>query len=152
MSNTLPSIRNFFDTYLGYDTVLRHVEKAINSGGTAMAGNSYPPINVMKNRDDNSYLIEIALAGFKKNEIGVEHSKKNHILRVFSKLNEEGMTMTGTTPYDVIRQRIAKRTFSTAFTVADDLQVDSVKFEDGLLSIRLVSIVEEDDIRAIDIE
>lgn len=149
------SLRPLFETHLGYDTLFRHLESLIASGETRNSHNNYPPANIIRNKEDGSYAIELALAGFKKNEIKIELQKRQRLLRISSVLSDEQKTSPWTLhpeTYDVVRNKIAKRSFNTAFTISEDLEVTQAKFEDGLLTIILVPIAQDGELLDIAIQ
>ena len=94
----------------------------------------FPPYNIQK-VEDFKYTIEMALAGFSKEDIEVEVA--DGVLTVRSvKDNEESD--------DVIHRGISYRKFVRKFTMADDIVVNSAKLENGLLHISLERIVPEE--------
>ena len=95
---------------------------------------NYPPYNLIQVNNHESKL-EIALAGFKKNELKVYTE--------FGKLYVEGKKETSQTDGEFIHQGLAQRSFQRVWTVSDDTKVGSVKFEDGLLTVELKKIVPE---------
>lgn len=98
-------------------------------------GTSYPPYNLIKN-DNSNYEIEIALAGFKAEEIEV--STEQNILTVASKITKRDSERT------YLHQGLSKRSFRNTWQLADDVKVASVDFEDGLLTISLEKIIPEE--------
>ena len=95
---------------------------------------NYPPYNVIQVNNVESRL-EIALAGFKKKEVKVYTE--------FGKLYVEGQKKDKETVGEVVHKGLAQRPFQRAWTISDDCEVRSVKFEDGLLSVELGKIVPE---------
>lgn len=95
---------------------------------------NYPPYNLIKN-DSNNFEIEVALAGFKKEEIEV--STESGILRVASKVSPKD------TEVQYLHKGLSKRSFSTTWQLSDDIRIVDVIFEDGLLKISLEKIVPE---------
>jgi molecular chaperone IbpA len=94
--------------------------------------NNYPPYNLIQITNTESRL-EIALAGFKKDEVKVytEYGK----LIVESKKEEKEQE----TNYK--HRGIALRSFNRSWTIADDTVVKEVNFEDGLLTVTLGKVV-----------
>lgn len=113
---------------VGLDSVFNRLD--------AMSGHNtnYPPYNIIKN-DAANYEIEIALAGFKANEI--EISTEQNILRVASKVEKRDTDRT------YLHKGLSKRSFSNTWQLGDDVRVSSVDFEDGLLTISLEKIIPE---------
>ena len=93
---------------------------------------TYPPYNIVQHNNHESSL-EIALAGFKKKEVNVYTQD--------GKLFVEGQKEDKETETNYLHKGLAQRSFTRAWTVADDTEVRSVDFEDGLLSITLGRIV-----------
>ena len=95
---------------------------------------NYPPYNLIQLNNHESKL-EIALAGFKKDELKVYTE--------FGKLYVEGRKEESEVDGTFVHQGLAQRSFKRIWTVTDDTQVGSVKFEDGLLTVQLNKIVPE---------
>ena len=93
--------------------------------------NNYPPYNLI-NLSNTESRLEIALAGFKKDEIKVytEYGK----LVVESKKETKEDT-------EYAYKGIAQRSFNRSWTIADDTIVKEVNFEDGLLTVTLGKVV-----------
>ena len=95
---------------------------------------NYPPYNLVHLNNHESRL-EIALAGFKKDEVKVYTE--------FGKLSVEGKKEESETVGEVVHKGLAQRSFSRAWTLTDDTEVRQVVFEDGLLTVELGKIVPE---------
>ena len=95
---------------------------------------NYPPYNLVQLNNHESKL-EIALAGFKKDELKVYTE--------FGKLYVEGKKEESEVDGSFVHQGLAQRSFQRLWTVTDDTEVGSVKFEDGLLTVELKKIVPE---------
>ncbi|NBU99343.1 MAG: heat-shock protein [Spirochaetia bacterium] len=121
-----------WDTYpafsVGLDDIFTRLE--------AMSGHntSYPPYNLIKH-DGSNYEIEIALAGFKANEIEV--STEQNILKVASRIEKRNSER------NYLHKGLSKRAFSNTWQLSDDVKVVGVDFVDGLLSISLEKIIPE---------
>ena len=95
---------------------------------------NYPPYNLIQVSNTESVL-ELALAGFKKNQVNVYTQD--------GKLFVEGQREDGETDTDYIHRGVAQRSFTRCWTLSDETEVRSVSFEDGLLSITLGKVVPE---------
>ena len=95
---------------------------------------NYPPYNLIQLNNHESKL-EIALAGFKKDELKVYTE--------FGKLYVEGKKEEPENNGEFVHKGLAQRSFERVWTVSDDTKVGSVKFEDGLLTVELNKIVPE---------
>ena len=94
---------------------------------------NYPPYNLIQVNNTESRL-EVALAGFKKDEVKVytEYGK----LIVEGKKEEKQET-------DYVHRGLAQRSFDRSWTIADETIVKEVVFEDGLLTVTLGKVVPE---------
>ena len=95
---------------------------------------NYPPYNLVQLNNHESKL-EIALAGFKKNEL--------QVFTEFGKLHVEGKKEESEVDGTFVHKGLAQRSFKRVWTVSDDTEIGSVKFEDGLLTVQLNKIVPE---------
>ena len=95
---------------------------------------NYPPYNLIQLNNHESKL-EIALAGFKKDELKVY----TEFGKLYVKGSKEESKVDGT----FIHQGLAQRNFERVWTVSDDTKVGSVEFVDGLLTVQLNKIVPE---------
>ena len=93
---------------------------------------NYPPYNLIQLNNHESKL-EIALAGFKKDEL--------QVYTEFGKLYIKGRKEESEDDGTFVHKGLAQRSFERVWTVTDDTKVGSVKFEDGLLSVELKKIV-----------
>ena len=95
---------------------------------------NYPPYNLVTVSNVESRL-ELALAGFKKKQVNVYTQD--------GKLFVEGQREDGETGKEYIHRGVAQRSFTRTWTLAEDTEVISVEFEDGLLTVVLGKVVPE---------
>ncbi len=93
---------------------------------------NYPPYNLVTVSNVESRL-ELALAGFKKKQVNVYTQD--------GKLFVEGQREDGESGKEYIHRGVAQRSFTRTWTLAEDTEVRSVEFEDGLLTSVLGRIV-----------
>ena len=93
---------------------------------------NYPPFNLIQVNNVESRL-EIALAGFKKDEVSVYTE--------FGKLHVEGKKEESENDGEFVHKGLAQRSFERQRTLAEDTEVRSVSFDDGLLVVELGRIV-----------
>ena len=93
---------------------------------------NYPPFNLVQLNNHESKL-EVALAGFKKDEVKVYTE--------FGKLHVEGNKEEKETDVEYTHRGLAQRSFKRSWTLSEDCEVRQVVFEDGLLSIELGKVV-----------
>jgi molecular chaperone IbpA len=118
--------------------VFDHFEHMMNDNFFRGTMGNFPPYNIVKT-GDNTYDVELALAGFNKKDIEVEY--KENLLTVKSKKqdNAEETDEDG----NVIHRGISKRMFSKTFTIANDVEVKGAELKDGLLKVSLERIIPE---------
>ena len=121
---------------IGFDNVFDHFERMFEDDFRALSVPNFPPYNIVKT-GNNKYDVELALAGYSKKDITV--SLEDGVLTIKSiKEEKEDKEEDG-----VIHKGIAKRYFSKAFTIADDVEVKGAELKDGLLKVSLERIVPE---------
>jgi len=101
---------------------------------TPMQSSNYPPYNLIQLNNHESKL-EIALAGFKKDELKV--------FTEFGKLYVEGRKEESEVDGTFIHKGLAQRSFERVWQITDDTEIGSVEFTDGLLTVQLNKIVPE---------
>ena len=99
----------------------------------------YPPYNIRK-INEAQYVIEIALAGFSKDDIEVEVTEGSLTIR--SKKLDEKEEDTSEDSY--VHKGIAKRTFLRCWTLSDDIFVKGADLKDGMLVINLEKVIPEE--------
>ena len=112
---------------IGFDTLFTNIL-------AATAANNYPPHNIVK-YDDTYYEIELAVAGFTKQDITIE-------------VNQDLLTITGKKPGDVtytkkefLHRGLAFRDFEQTFTLAEYMEVEDAKVENGMLTIGIKRLI-----------
>ncbi len=118
---------NFRRSSVGFDRLFDMLENS-NFGGE-----NYPPFDLIK-VDDNRYRIEVAVAGFSKDDIEIT-SQQNQLLVRGQKGDENGS--------NYVHRGIANRSFERRFALADHIQVRGADLKDGMLAIELVREIPE---------
>ena len=118
-------MQHFFDRAIGFDDLHRH----LNSGKK-----TFPPYNVIK--DGEKTLVEVALAGYSKNDIKVVVEDAT--------LSIEGSGDSDHKDKQHLHRGIANRKFKTSFSLAEYVEVISADFKDGLLTVTLEQLVPEE--------
>ena len=136
MSITFPqNIRDFeraFQASVGFDSFFSRLFD-VDSGATASTG--YPPYNIKKT-GEFAYQIEMALAGFSKDELQVEVADGTLSIKTVPSEKEEDK--------DFLHRGIAKRQFSRRFTLSNDVVVKGADLYNGLLTIDLERVIPEE--------
>jgi len=120
----LPSIHKFG---IGFDSMFDELNRIQNQQ------TNYPPYNIVKISEDN-FLIEIAVAGFARDEIDIQ-------------LENRVLTVRGTktaSAHDYLHKGISDRDFVRNFTLAEHVEVNHAVQKDGILTINLERIIPEE--------
>ena len=134
----LPTIHDLNRSWIGAD---RFFERFASM--PTYEDNSYPRFNVTK--DGDNYQIEVALAGYKKENIIVER-----VENVLSIHGEKSLKDVADESY--LHRGITRKAFKRSFTISDDVRIDQASFVDGILTVDLhVEIPEEKKPRQIEI-
>lgn len=143
---TIPSLSSvdyerYLPSLLGFESVFAALDNAshlVTSGASA-----FPPVNVVKT-DEYNFVVELAVAGYKLDEIEITAEKNS--LKVTGKKTE-------TDGRQYLVKGIAGRTFSRQFVLSDTVVVREAELVDGILSIHLENVVpEEQKLRKIEIK
>ena len=130
---------------VGFDSIFDEFDRMLES--TERYSTNYPPYNI-KRVNDTDYRIEVALAGYDKDDIEVE--LKDSALTVRNKTKEQAIDEKGN---GVIHKGISTRQFERAFTISEDIKVKDAELKNGLLTIDLERIIpDEKKSRLIDIK
>lgn len=114
---------------VGFDRIFRDVENMLNQ---VEQSTSFPPHNIIK-IDDNQYLVELAVAGFKKNDITIKII--DGILEIRGEKSNEDKDV------QYLHKGIGTRSFVKTIRLAETVEVGGAQFKDGILTIGLENIV-----------
>ena len=123
---------------VGFDNVFDHFERMFNDDFFNIPTVNYPPYNIVKT-GANEYNVEVALAGFSRDDVSVEFAEGILTIKSKDKKESEKKDEDG----DVIHKGISKRYFSKSFTVSDDVEIKGAELKDGLLTVSMERIVPE---------
>ena len=127
---SVPETAKYLDTIhrnsIGLEDWMRRLDNAFEAGDV-----NYPPYNLVK-ETDTRYRLELAIAGFSKDDVEVTTES--------NKLTVEGKQKDADTAEYVYRG-LASRDFTRTWTLSDDVEVNKVDFTNGLLTVRLNKIV-----------
>jgi molecular chaperone IbpA len=138
LTNGGQDMRSAFDfspfrrSTVGFDRLFDMLENS----SVGQSQENYPPFDLIK-LGDNEYRIELAVAGFKPDELDI--TAQQNVLIVSGRKKDE----TEQKGSDYIYRGIATRSFERRFALADHIQVRGADMHDGLLSIELVREIPE---------
>src|SRR5438309_4575004 len=111
---------------VGFDRLFDMLENSTLGGGQE----NYPPFDLIK-LGENDFRIELAVAGFKRDEIDI--TAQQNVLLVTGRKKDEDEQKGN----DYVYRGIATRSFERRFALADHIQVRGADMKDGLLAIEL---------------
>ena len=126
---TTKDIDKIFDAANRYSVGFDDLFDRFHAYGSGTIAGQYPPYNIVKESTEK-WRIELALAGWNKDDIEV--STQQNVLLVKSKVQESKPDAE-----EYAHKGVASRTFSRGFNLSDDVEIGSIKHENGLLSIEL---------------
>ncbi len=135
-SNLNEEFNKFNKYFIGSDNYVKTVQDTLNRLSNTAFNTSYPPFN-LKKTEENTYVLEMAVAGFGKQDIEMV-------------LEEDKLTIKGNAVVDseddksYLHKGIANRAFTRSFTLADNVEIRNAKLINGMLKIWLDHIIPED--------
>jgi molecular chaperone IbpA len=128
MAEILDNVRPFT---VGFDRMFNNLETV------SEVASNYPPYNIVKTSDEE-FVIEIAAAGFTKDEFNI------HVVPEGNKLVVQGVQDRGEDKRDFYHKGIASRNFTRTFALSEDVEVLDADFENGMLYISLERIIPDE--------
>ena len=117
----------FRDMMIGFDDFFQTADR--------LSGNQkYPPYNIAKHSDEH-YSIEIALAGWSKDQLTIEEHN--------GKLTIKGEKPNGMTATEFVYKGIGNRAFTREFKLTEHMHVTDADLADGILSVDLILDIPE---------
>jgi molecular chaperone IbpA len=120
-------------TTLGFERFFDDVEKLL-SMDVQKVTQSFPPHNIIK-LDDIRYVVELAIAGFSKDEI--EITAEDGTLTIKGEKKDKEVELT------YLHRGIGTRSFTKQLTIADTVEVKGAEFKDGILRVGLENVIPE---------
>lgn len=105
----------------------------IHTWTTINAQDNYPPYNVVK-QDEDTFVVELALAGFDKKDIEIKVDNGTLIVKGEKEKEDTEYQYKG----------IATRAFTRTFALGEYMEVTGAGYDNGMLSITVERIVPED--------
>src|SRR6056300_1608544 len=125
---SIDALGRFRPFTIGFDRLFEDMERISN------INDNFPPYNVIKSSED-SYIIELAVAGFDKKELSIEF--KDSVLKVEG--NKE------TREINFAHKGISERNFARSWTLGEHVKVKDAKVSNGLLVISLEREIPEEE-------
>ena len=138
--HSFSDLDKFNKFFVGADKFADKMAETVQHLANTATNGTYPPFN-LKKTDDNVYVIEMAVAGFGKNDL--EMTLEDNKLIIKGQTTIDGLTEDSANQ-QFLHKGISDRPFSRAFTLADNVVVNNAALVNGLLKIWLEHIIQED--------
>lgn len=115
---------------IGFDRIFHDVENRYANSTT-----NYPPFNIIQH-DENLFEIEIAVAGFDKDDIKIEVDQ--------NQLRIEGNRLKDDDAGKYVHRGLAARDFERVFTIADHIEIGDAELTNGILHVKLTRRIPEE--------
>ena len=125
-------LAKFDKFFVGYDGMLRRLTDAHETLAKSIP--NYPPYNIAK-VDDNKYVIEMAVAGFGKQNLNIELANNTLVI--------SGDTSNDSGEGSYLYKGIADRSFTRSFNIADTIEIKNAELINGMLKVWLENIIPE---------
>jgi molecular chaperone IbpA len=129
----LHNYQNYDRFFIGSDLLLKQFADLANTAAKTTA--NYPPYNIKK-VDDNKYVIEMAVAGFAKQDIELE--MVDGTLKI--KGNIESLDDK---EKNYLHKGISDKAFTRSFSLADNVEIKGADLFNGMLKVWLEAIIPE---------
>jgi molecular chaperone IbpA len=127
-----PGFKDFDRFFVGFDDQFNRIAK-MHDDLTKNIPN-YPPYNIKKT-GDNTYVIEIAVAGFARQDIEIELNGGNMVIKGSAKNEEEENSF--------LYRGIANRNFTRTFALEDQIEIKDAEMFNGMLKVFLERVIPE---------
>lgn len=127
------SFKDFDRFFVGFDPIMKKLSDAAEQ--SVKLAQNYPPYNIKK-IEDNKYTIELAVAGFGKQDLEIEIADDKLIIKGNTQHGDDDQTA-------YLYQGLAQRAFTRTFNLADNIEIKGAALLNGILKIALEAIIPE---------
>ena len=124
----MTSLEQYNPFWIGFDDIFKRMNSFEYTS-------SFPPYNIKK-VDSENYELEMAVAGFSKDDVKVKYAE-NTLTITGQKKNKEDKK-------ELLHKGISEKNFIKKFELADDFVVEEAGLQDGLLCVKLKKIIPEE--------
>lgn len=136
--HSFADIEKFSKFFVGADKLAQKVQETVDH--IAKTSTAYPPFN-LKKVDENKYVVEVAVAGFGKQDVELTLDGGKLVIKgqtTLDTLTQDGIDI------QYLHKGIADRAFTRTFSLADNVEVKNAEMFNGILKIWLEHIIPED--------
>jgi molecular chaperone IbpA len=136
LTSTHPFFSNFPNWVIGHDRLFQEMLRVVDDVAyPSSSGSNYPPHDIIR-EGSNEYIIELAVAGFEKDDLQIR--------------TEDGRLFIGGNKKEqvdnqkIVHKGIAKRSFEKVFHLAENVVVRDTSFVNGIITIKLEQVVPDE--------
>jgi len=133
--HTFADLDKFSKFFVGADKFAQRMQETVEHIAKT-AGTTYPPFN-LKKTEDNVYVLEMAVAGFGKQDIELTLEDNKLVIKGNSSADTDDAV-------DYLHKGIADRAFTRSFVLNDNVVINNAAMMNGVLKIWLEHIIPED--------
>lgn len=136
--HSFAELDKFSKFFVGADKFAQKMQETVEH--LQKTATTFPPFN-LKKTDDNVYVIELAVAGFGKQDVELTLEENKLVIKgqtTLDTLIEDGVNV------QYLHKGIADRAFTRTFSLADNVVVNNAEMINGVLKIWLEHIIPED--------
>lgn len=135
--------KDFDKFFVGFDNLVKRISEQ-SEQALKVAASNYPPYNIKK-VDENKYIIEMAVAGFGRQDLELELADSKLVIKGNVKSGEpvEQDSNNEWTWTQVLYQGLAFRPFTRTFTLNDNVVIKNAELVNGILRVILEYIIPE---------
>ena len=138
--HTFADLEKFGKFFVGSDKLAQKFQETVDHIQKTASNINYPPFN-LKKTDENVYVVELAVAGFGKQD--VELTLEDNKLVIKGQTTIDTITQDGIES-QYLHKGISDRAFTRTFSLADNVVVNNAQMINGILKIWLEHIIPED--------
>jgi molecular chaperone IbpA len=131
MRTTNVSFGPIWPSTVGFDNIINELDSLLNAQTPT---STFPPHNIIK-VDDYQYVVELAIAGFNKQEVTI--TLKDGLLEI------KGQKSADDNEVQYLHKGIGTRSFIKTIRLADTVEVRGAEFKDGILRVALENVIPE---------
>jgi molecular chaperone IbpA len=140
LDHTFADLSKFDKYFVGADKYFAQAQRINDLLANTATAVGYPPFN-LKKTDENTYVVEMAVAGFGKQDL--EMTLEENKLRITGRTTLDNLVADGI-EQKFLHKGISDRPFERTFTLADNVVIKNTALTNGLLKIWLEHIIPED--------
>ncbi len=138
-----PFMKDFDRFFVGFDPMIKRLSETAEQ--SLKLAQNYPPYNIKK-IDENKYVIEMAVAGFGKQDLEIEIADDKLIIKGSNIHQGEPAAQDSNGDWTwpaILYQGLAMRPFTRTFNLADNVEIRNATLLNGILKIALEAIIPE---------